>query len=38
MSREETYYIPMPEIRGRRKLYALYREIPLEDATYRRLR
>ena len=38
MSREEPYYIPMPEIYGRRKLNALYREIPLKDATSRLLR
>lgn len=38
MSKEEPYYIPMPEEYGRRKLNALYREIPLKDATSRLLR
>ena len=38
MSREEPYYIPIPEEYGRRKLNALYREIPLKDTTSRLLR
>ena len=38
MSREEPYYIPMPEEYGRRRLNALYREIPLKDTTSRLLR
>ena len=38
MSREEPYYIPIPEEYGRRKLSALYREIPLKDTTSRLLR
>lgn len=33
MNREEPYYIPIPEEYGRRKLNALYREIPLKDTT-----
>lgn len=38
MSREEPYYIPIPEEYGRRKLNALYREIPLKDTASRLLR
>lgn len=38
MSREEPYYIPIPEEYGRRKLNALYREFPLKDTTSRLLR
>ena len=38
MNREEPYYIPIPEEYGRRKLNALYREIPLKDTTSRLLR
>lgn len=38
MNREEPYYIPMPEEYARRKLNALYREIPLKDTTSRLLR
>ena len=38
MSREEPYYIPMPEIYGPRKLNDLYREIPLKAANSRLLR
>lgn len=35
---EEEEYIPMPESYPRRKLNALYREIPLKDTTFRTLR
>ena len=35
MSKDEAYYIPMPEEYSRRKLNALYREIPLKDTTSR---
>lgn len=38
MSKDEAYYIPMPEEYSRRKLNALYREIPLKDTTSRLLR
>lgn len=38
MSKEESYYITLPEEYGRRKLNALYREIPLKDTTSRLLR
>lgn len=38
MNKEEPYYIPIPEEYGRRKLNALYREIPLKDTTSRLLR
>ncbi len=31
-------YIPFPEVYDRRKLNALYREIPLKDSTFRTLR